>query len=233
MTRKADLYTAAHGDGPAAPAVVLLPAIAGVNEYVRRVAGRLAGSGYAVQTVDYFADAGGPPDVSTPEKIARAVAGLSDVAVLQSVRGAFGSLQRRRDVDPARIALMGFCIGGAYAMLAACELDGIAVVVNYYGSVRYTTLSGNKPVSPIDRVPDLRAPMIAHYGTADRFVPEPDVDLLEQALNGAGKSHELFRYGGAPHAFDEDFRPAYRPVAAREAWSRTLTFMDWYTRNQQ
>jgi carboxymethylenebutenolidase len=88
--------------------------------------------------------------------------------------------------------------------------------------------SARKPASPLDRIADLRAPAISHYGTADRFVPQDDVAEFERALAEADKSYELFAYRGAPHSFDEDHRPRYRPVAAREAWQRTLTFLDWY-----
>ncbi len=211
--------------------IVLLPAIAGVNDYIRGTAARLKAAGYRVEIVDYFAGST-PPDVSTPEKIAAAVESLPDAAVLGRVRSVLERLRRSRAAAGARVGLLGFCIGGMYAMLAACELEGIAAAANYYGTIRYASLSANKPVSPIDRIPALRAPLLAHYGTADRFVPWADVEALERRLTDAGKPFELFRYRGAPHAFDEDFRPAWRPVAAREAWSRTLTFLDWHLRGR-
>jgi dienelactone hydrolase len=212
-------------------AIVLFPAIAGVNDYVRRRAEQLAAEGYAVQTVDYFS--GKAPDVSTPQKIGAALAALSDTQVLERAREAVAALHALPGVEPSRIGAMGYCVGGMYAMLAAADGSGIAAVANYYGTVRYAALSANKPVSPLERVGELRAPMIAHYGTADRFVPQADVAALENALDAAGKPYELFRYGGAPHAFDEDFRPAYRPVAAAEAWTRTLGFFNWYLRNRK
>lgn len=228
----ADLFLPARGAAHRGSAVLLLPAIAGVNDYLRGVGTRLASEGHAVRIVDYFEDVGGPPDISTPEKIGQAVAGLSDVKVMAQVRAAWEGLRAREDVSAERIAVLGFCIGGTYALLAACELPGLAAAVNYYGGVRYGAPTPNKPASPLDRVGELRAPLLSHYGTADRFVPGPDVDALEQALDAAGKVHELCRYGGAPHAFDEHHRPAYRPVAAREAWVRSLAFLDWYTRGK-
>lgn len=231
MTAADDLYTAAPGGGAAAPGVLLLPAIAGVNEYIRRVAARLSGQGYAVQAVDYHAEAGRPPDLSTPAAILQAVASLSEAAVLEAAARALDGLRRRPGVDSGRIAVLGFCIGGTYAMLSGCTLDGVAAVVNYYGSVRNAADGKGNGIAPLERVAQLRAPLLSHYGTADRFVPAADVDALEHALDAAGRVHEIFRYGGAPHAFDEDFRPAYRPVAAQEAWARTLNFINWYTRN--
>lgn len=214
-----------------AAAVVLFPAVAGVNDYIRGIAAGLRAEGYGVQVVDYY-EGGAPPDLSTPQKIGAAVAALDDGRVLESAGRAVAAVLRA-GAETGRIGALGYCIGGTYAMLAGCTLGGIGAVANYYGSVRYTALSQNKPASPLDRIGELGAPMIAHYGGADRFVPPADVDALEQALQEAGRTYELFRYAGAPHAFDEDFRPAYRPVAAAESRARTLGFFNWYLRNRK
>jgi carboxymethylenebutenolidase len=217
------------GAGPA-PAVILLPAIAGVNDYVVRVGYRLANAGYAVLLLDYYSREGQAPDVTTPERIGVAVEALPDRRVLSDIAGGLDYLRERADVNPARIATLGLCIGGTYAYLAACESDGIAAAVDYYGSIRYTATSPNKPVSPLDRAGDLRAPLLAHFGTADRLISGDDIAAFEQALRTHGRNFELFTYGGAPHAFDEDFRAVYRPAAAAEAWRRTMTFLNWHCR---
>lgn len=209
--------------------IVLFPAIAGVNDYIRLRARQLGEAGFAVEVVDYY-DGSAPPDLSSPGKIQAAVAALSDPDVLATAHAACERLRTRADVNGPRTGTLGFCIGGTYAMLAGSSFDGVDAVANYYGTIRYEHRTQSKPVSPLDSIAALQAPMIAHYGTADRFVPASDLQTLEEALQTAGKPYELFRYGGAPHAFDEDFRPAYRPVAAREAWQRTLTFLDWYLR---
>ena len=216
--------------GQRAPAVLLFPAIAGVNDYIKRVAGRLTAAGYSALVLDYYAREGRAPDVSTPEKIGAAVEALPDTRVLSDARAAIGALRRRPDVDARRIATLGFCIGGTYSALIACEADGIVAAVDYYGSIRYAATSMNKPVSPLDRAVELRAPLLAHFGSVDRLISLEDISAFEEALRSHGRHYELFLYRGAPHAFDEDFRPAYRPVAAAEAWQRTLTFLNWYCR---
>ena len=215
------------------PAILLLPAIAGVNDYVKGTAARLADAGYATLLLDYYARTGHAPDVSTPEKIGAAVAALSDPEVLKDAAAAVAWLRERGYVDGARIATFGFCIGGMYAYLAACRDLGLAAAVDYYGSIRYAATGPKKPVSPIDAVPALAAPLLAHFGTFDRLISGEDIALFERALQLNQKPYELFVYRGAPHAFDEDFRPAvFRPVAARLAWQRSLAFLDWHLRGR-
>jgi acetyl esterase/lipase len=91
-------------------------------------------------------------------------------------------------------------------------------------SVCHERCKKNTPVSPLDGIGALRAPKVALDGTSDRFVPASELQTLDQALQTAGKPYELFRYCSAPDAFDEDFGPAHRPVAEREAGQRTLPF---------
>jgi hypothetical protein len=116
-------------------ALVLLPAIAGVNDYVHQAARRLHERGYGV---------------------------LGDAA------RAFEKLRRTDGIDPQRIGALGFCIGGMYAQLGACEDWAPAAAVNYYGTVRYASLTPEKPNSPQSRVAELRALLLAHYGIFDR-----------------------------------------------------------------
>jgi carboxymethylenebutenolidase len=212
-----------------APGIVLLPAVAGVNDYVRRVAQRLAAGGFAAVVLDYFAREGTAPDVSTPAAIDIAVASLPDRRVIADACALVGALREHEAIDPERIGSLGFCIGGMYSLMLSAETSDLSASVNYYGSVRYATTSSRKPVSPLDRVKNIQAPFLAHFGTFDRLISTADIDALEAELKRASKSYELFTYSGAPHAFDEDFRPAaYRPVASQLAWQHTMTFLDWH-----
>ncbi len=209
------------------PAVVLIPAIHGVNAYVLRWVARLNARGYGVLPVDYFAGTE-EPDLSTRDAMFAAIDALSDVAALESVRASVDRLREDPAVDGDRIATMGFCIGGAYAYMGACDIDGIAAAVNYYGRLRYDETPSHKPVSPIERAGDLKAPLLSHYGTNDTYITPADVDDFDRRLAEGGKTYEIFTYRGAGHAFDEDYRPRYRPVSAEAARNRTFTFLDWY-----
>ncbi len=207
-----------------ARAIVLLPPIAGLSDYTVRVEDRLRRAGYEVSSIDYY---GGkpPPDISSPQKILEVIKTLASARVLQDVLAAVAAFKDRQ-LDS--VGVLGFCIGGAYAMLAGAELPGIKAAVNFYGSIHHTEPDLPVEVSPLHQARRINVPLISHYGSADKFIPRSDVDALERALTESGRTFEIFRYGGAPHAFDEDFREAYRPVASAEAWARTLTFLDWY-----
>jgi len=221
------LFLPLRGARAPGPAVIITPTIAGIDDYILRVAYRLNEVGYAVVLIDYYKE-GHVPDLGTMPKILEAVAALSDTEVSCSVRSAMELLLERADIDGDRIATLGFCIGGTFSFLAGCQVEGFAASAVYYGTLNYPATTDRKPLSPISAAGDLKVPLIGHFGELDRFVPVADVASLQTALATAGKSFEIFVYPGAPHAFDEDFRAPYRPAAAKEAWGRTLTFLDWH-----
>ena len=165
-----------------APGIVLLPAVAGVNDYARRVAQRLAAGGFAVAVLDYFAREGRAPDVSTPAAIDIAVASLPDRRVTADACALVGALREHEAIDPERIGSLSFCIGGMCWLMLSAETSDLSASVNYYGSVRYATTSSQKPVSPLDRVKNIQAPFLAHFGTYDRLISTADIDALEAEL---------------------------------------------------
>ncbi|MBX5466709.1 MAG: dienelactone hydrolase family protein [Firmicutes bacterium] len=225
-------HLATRTDRGRQPGVLVMPAIHGLSPYVEAVADLLSQAGYAALVVDYY-DGGGPPPLGSPEEVNRAVAALSDPLVLAKGRAAAQYLRHHPDVDGTRLGAIGFCIGGMYALQLACEPIDLLAAVDFYGMIRYDGLSAAKPVHPLDRVSDLGAPLLAHFGTEDHLIPLDHVDALHQALAAARKVFELYRYPGAGHAFHDWTRPGYRPVAAREAWQRTLAFLDWYLQGRR
>ncbi len=73
----------------------------------------------------------------------------------------------------------------------------------------------------------ITAPVLGLYGEADQGIPAADVREMEAALKAAGKTAEFVVYPGAPHAFHADYRPSYRPEAAKDGWSRCGA---WFTK---
>jgi dienelactone hydrolase len=209
-----------------APAVIVLPAIAGVNDYMTSVCDRLNGQGYASLLVDYHGKTGAP-DLSDRTKIMAAVSSLSDNDVLADIAANIAFLQARPDVDAKQIAVLGFCIGGSYAILAASQFSQFCCAISFYGTIKYAETNGRKPLSPHDAAQNMACPFLGHYGEDDALIPPHDVEALKKQLTR--KPAEIYTYPGAGHAFHEDFRAdAYRPVAAKEAWARSVEYLNWY-----
>lgn len=224
------VHQPAHGD--ATHAVVLLPAIAGVNPYVASRAAQLGSAGYLVVVLDYFSRAASLPDLSTPERIDAAVAAIEDRRVLTDIRHVFDWLGQR-GIDRQHAGILGFCIGGSYAVLAASEAQGPACAIAYYGQLRNARPTATKPLDPIGVAARLQAPLLGHFGEMDRLISSRDLADFSAQLRETQRHHEIHAYAGAPHAFDEWFRPAvFRPVASAEAWRRSLVFLDWHLRGR-
>ena len=212
----AEVSQGSHGS------VVLLPAIAGINPYIRRLHEELAEEGYSVATIDYWHRQGGAPDLSSVEKIMAAVATVADPDVAADVDAAIDHLGAGNGV-----AAVGFCIGGTQALLAAANLERVKASVSYYGLLRYRDLTDNKPESPLDAAARVQVPFLGHWGDQDPLAPVGDVEELQQIMSGGPA--EIYVYPGAGHAFHEDFRPEpYRVVAATESWGRTKAFLRWH-----
>jgi carboxymethylenebutenolidase len=212
------------------PAVIVIPAVFGLNAYIKDITRRLASEGLAGLGLDFYSREGTPLDLSNRERIFAALASLPDERVVSDVLAAVDYLAGLPEIDGERIGTLGFCIGGTYSFMAACQTDRVKAAVEFYGQVRYKQLSENKPRSPMDYVPELNAPLLGHHGELDDLVPPEAVAEFKARLAENGKVNEIYSYPGCGHAFHEDYRPVYRPVAAHEAWQRTLVFFKWHLR---
>lgn len=207
------------GDG--APLVVLLTPISGINPYIEAMQASLVGHGFTVAAVDYWAREGAVPQITNTDEAMAAVAKVRDPDVTSDVDAVCSAL------DAPATAALGFCIGGTQAILAGAKVDAIGSAISFYGLLRYRETSDAKPEIPLDVAKSgLQIPYLGHWGDNDQLIPVDHVDELRAGL--AGRPAEIYVYPGAGHGFHEAHRPdAYRPVAATEAWERTLAFLRW------
>jgi carboxymethylenebutenolidase len=123
------------------------------------------------------------------------------------------------------IGITGFCMGGQYALLAACSLRGLAACVSFYGMVRYAERNEKKPRSPLDAAANLACPYLGIFGEDDGLIPPSDLAELRARLAAASKDFAIHSYPGCGHAFLNHNRPdAYRPEAARAAFEEAVRF---------
>lgn len=200
--------------------VVLIGEVSGVDAVLRGYARRLVDEGYTVAMPDLWWRRGRPP-LCGPEAVSAAVAQLVDSEALIDVGAARTCLPAGRPVF-----VMGFCVGGLYARLAACTQVGLAGAVEFYGRVVYPAVSAAKPAQPLDFLPGLGCPIQCHYGVDDPICPPAHVDELERRLALRPHPFQVCRYPGCGHAFLNPERPGWQPEAAATAWGRARTFLD-------
>ena len=217
----------AYAAGPdgSAPGLILIPDVRGLFDHYRDVARRFAAEGFFTLAVDLYSREG-PPDLPDMAAVFRWIRDLPDGRVLDDLAGAVAHLGQRRETAGQAIGITGFCMGGQYALMAACTVPGIAACVSWYGMLRYAERSDRKPASALDLAPRLACPYLGLFGADDALIPQADVEELHRILTAAGKTFEIRTYPGAGHAFFNDARPdAYRPEAAADAWPRALGFL--------
>lgn len=223
-----------HGNLPAflavpdrepAPAVLLIHDIHGANHFYHDVARRLALAGYLTLLPDFFFRLDPPAD-ATPEAVRARARAMEQSTTLSDLQSALLWL-RHHERASGQLGTVGFCWGGTMVMLAATREPAPAASVAFYGfPVRERTPT--MPILPADEteVANLQSPLLAFWGTNDTGVGMDNVDRYEAQLNRYGKAHDFVRYDGLPHGFltFDETSPNYG--AARDAWDRTIRFLD-------
>ncbi len=167
------------------PAVVVIHEIFGLNDDIRRIAGRFADLGYVALAPDLF-DTGAP----------RALCVLRTFLALRRREGpAFADLEAARawlaarpDVDPERTGVAGFCLGGGFALLFAVRAPLRAAAV-FYGEVPRRAAE----------IADV-CPVLGGYGGRDRIFASQG-HRLEQLLAELGVTHDVHVYPDAGHSY--------------------------------
>ena len=199
-----------RADPTSAPkgAVVVIQEIFGVNHHIRSVCDRLANEGYVAIAPSIF-DRTSPGFQSgyTPDEIAEArkfVANLDWAAMLRDTQAAIDAV---KSVGP--VGIIGFCLGGSVAFVAATRLSGLKAAIGYYGGV---------VVRFADETP--KVPTQLHFGEKDTGIPLTDVETVKAKRPDV----EVFTYPGAQHGFHCDERPSYDKASSDIAWPRSLDF---------
>lgn len=210
------------------PILVIIPEIFGMHEHIRDVTRRFARQGYLSITFEPYAREGGVldlPDITAVRKVADSV---PDVRVMGDLDAIVAYAKLHAAGRPDRIGVTGFCRGGMYTLLYAAHSRELKAAVSWYGQLRPEKRQGVRTVGPLDIAAKINPPILGLYGEADLGIPVADVKEMKAALKAAGKTAEFVLYPGAPHAFFADYRPSYRPDAAKDAWDRCLAWLRKY-----
>ena len=192
-----------------APGILLITAIFGVDQEMRELADAWAQDGFIVSVPDIFwRQIPGP---------------TADMAVAFDRYGKFDPVQGMQDIEDlvkhlkalprsnGKVAILGFCFGGRYALLGAARL-GIDAAGSFHG-----TAMGQH----VDEVGKITCPVSFHFGDTDHVVPMDEVAQIQKAFSGRSNA-DIAVYQGAGHNFAMPKKPGYVAAVAKESRERVL-----------
>lgn len=198
--------------GGSGPGVVVLQEWWGLVPHIKTVTDRLAGAGFVAIAPDLYDG----ETTTSPDEAGRLFMALNIEQTARRLEETLQYLQSHPAVTANRLGVVGFCMGGQLALLAATLSERVGAVVDFYGIHPNVQPDFSK----------LLAPVLGIFGENDGFVTPEVVRSLEAAIHQAGGSIETHIYAGADHAFFNDTRPeVYQPEAAADAWDKMLGFL--------
>jgi carboxymethylenebutenolidase len=198
------------------PAVLVVHENRGLNPYIEDVARRLAIANFIAFAPDGLTSVGGYP--GDDEKGAALFKQVDPVKMREDFAAAARWLKSLPD-STGKLGAIGFCFGGGVVNQLAVRMGAdLDAAVPFYGM---------QP-DPADAA-KIRAPINAQYGELDTRITS-GWPAFDAALSQAGVPHEGHIYKGANHGFHNDTTPRYDEAAAKEAWQRTLDWLNKYLR---
>ena len=188
-------------------AVILIHEWWGLNDHIKEIADRYAAEGFVAIAPDLYRG----KLATDPEQAGEMMKALSNDDGLDTIKSSIAAASEKFGIS--HFGISGYCMGGTFALRAACELEGLSATVPFYGDI------------PEDEVlQKLTVPTIFISGMKDAWINPEKVAQLEDAA----EQHELpihsVKYD-ADHAFFNNTRPeVYDPTAAADAWALVIGF---------
>ena len=205
-----DGYLTAPDGAAKVPGILLITAIFGVDQEMRELSDAWANDGFIVSVPDIFWR-----QISGP---------TADMTVAFERYGKFDPVQGMKDIEDllvdlksrpqcnGKVAILGFCFGGRYALLGAARL-GIAAAASFHG-----TAMGQH----VDEVGKITCPVSFHYGDSDHVVPMDEVNAIQKAFAGRANA-DIRAYPGVGHNFSMPRKQGYDAAVAKESRARVLS----------
>jgi dienelactone hydrolase len=204
------------------PGVLIMPEAWGVTEHERGIAQRLAKKGYVALAGDLYGNGATPGTMQEAMALAQPLR-EDPPRLRRRVRANLEALASRPEVDPNRLAAIGYCMGGMCVLELARTGAFIQGVVSFHGR-----LETKQPAEP----GQIQAKILVCTGAADTHIPLTQVSAFEDEMQRAGADWEVNVYGGAKHGFtnpaaDKRGLPGvgYNAAADRRSWAAMEVFL--------
>ncbi|MEM9081250.1 MAG: dienelactone hydrolase family protein [Verrucomicrobiota bacterium] len=209
-----------------APGVIVIHEWWGHNDYARSRADQLAALGYAALAIDMY----GEGKTTTHPKDAGSFASeaTSKLPVMKErFLAGMKTLQDRPEVDPSKIATLGYCMGGMISLqMAALNLDNLLGAASFHGALN---IDFPKDVTP------LKAALLVCHGEDDSFIPADVISSFKEAAKARNAKLTFESYPGAVHGFtnpgatalgkEHGINIAYHQEADEKSWASLKTFL--------
>jgi carboxymethylenebutenolidase len=190
------------------PGVVLIHEWWGLNDNIKDMARELAGQGYVALAVDLFDG----KVATTSDQARQLVSSLDQAKALDNMKAAVAYLRQQ---GTAKVASLGWCFGGGQSLQLSLA-DGLDATIIYYGH----TLADEAELRSVD------GPVLGIFGEADASIPVSSVREFDAALDRLGIQNEIYIYPGVGHAFANPTGANYAPAETKDAWEKTLAFLE-------
>ncbi|WP_232062356.1 MULTISPECIES: dienelactone hydrolase family protein [Comamonadaceae] len=212
-----DGYFTSRADSPQ-PGIVLLPEIFGANNAMRLAAEQFADAGFAVLVPDVFNQISPRIELGYSDAERTKAIGLwesmDETLGVADCYAAVDALRAHPSCN-GRVSVLGFCLGGKFALNMAAN-GGIDACISFY-PVRVQDYQ--------ESLFSLKCPTQVHVGDQDAHIPPAVQEILEKALNKPGQQETLV-YAGAGHGFFNSIRSfGYAPDAATKSFESTVSFL--------
>ncbi len=203
------------------PGVLVVHEWMGLGENARMRARMLAEEGYVAFAVDMYGKGVRAKDTKEAAALAGKYKGDRDL-MRGRIRAGLDELLKREDVDPSRVAAIGYCFGGTTVLELARSGAPVAGVVSFHGG-----LDAPKPAAK----GDIKAKVLVLHGADDPYVKPEEVAGFEGEMRECGADWQLVSYGGAVHSFtnqeagsDKSRGLAYNESADKRSWRAMKDF---------
>ena len=202
-------YIAQPDGGGNGKAVVVIQEWWGLNDHIKDIANRWAAEGFTAIAPDLYRGT----IATNPDEASKLMKALEIEDGLDTIKNAITAASEKYGIS--HFGVTGYCMGGTFALRAACELEGVSAAVPFYGDI------------PSEEVlQKLTVPTVFISGTRDQWINPEKVATLEDATERFELPVQSLKYD-ADHAFFNDTRPeVYDATAAADAWAKAVAFFN-------
>jgi dienelactone hydrolase len=205
------------------PGVLVMPEAFGLGPHAKQSAERLAALGYVALAGDPYGD--GLVLADLQQAVTRATALFADPAkTRQRARVALDKLASLPQVDPNRLAAIGYCMGGTFSLELARDGAPLKGVVSFHGG-----LGTQRPGA----AGQVKAKILVCTGADDPFVPAAQVNAFEDEMKKSGADWQVISYGGTVHSFTNPEAGkignpalAYNKLSDERSWKALKSFFE-------